>query len=156
MNLDKSFCSQKFMHAGLKYEIVMHLVKPKCMAVVGPNKAGEHDMNVFRKETKDKMLTMPGKMLIADGIFKKGRKPEQQNEADMFAIPSSADPDELRKFKSQARAQHESFNGRLKFFSFLENGYRGVDIEKHGTAFKAICVIVQYQMDNGSPIFELN
>jgi hypothetical protein len=74
----------------------------------------------------------------------------------MFALPSSADPEELRRFKSWARARHETFNGRLKYFSFLRDGYRGVDIEKNGSDFKAICVIVQYQMDIGSPIFSIN
>jgi DDE superfamily endonuclease len=158
MNIDKSFYSQKLNHAGLKYELIMHLTKPRCMAIVGPNKCAKHDMDVFRQETKQEMKTSmpPGKMLIADSIFKPGKKPEHQDEIGMFALPSSADPDELRRFKSRARARHESFNGRLKHFAFLRDGYRGVDIDKHGSAFKAICVIVQYQMDNGSPIFAIN
>jgi hypothetical protein len=156
MNIDKSFYSQKLNHAGLKYELIMHLTKPQCMAIVGPNKCATHDMEVFRQETKKKMKSMPGKMLIADSIFKAGKKPEHQDEVGMFALPSSADPEELRQFKSRARARHESFNGRLKHFSFLRDGYRGVDMDKHGSAFKAICVIVQYQMDNGSPIFAIN
>ena len=147
MNIDKSFFSEKFNHAGLKYEIIMHLTKPQCMAVVGPVKCATHDMGVFRMKSKAKMLSLPGKMLIADSIFKPGKKAEHQNEVGMFSIPCSIDPDDLRKFKSRARARHESFNGRLKFFSFLQNCYRGTDMTKHEAAFKAICVIVQYQMD---------
>ena len=157
MNIDKSYFSEKFNHAGYKYEIVLHLLKPKCMDIVGPEKASKHDMKVFRQKTKQRMLDMPaGKMLIADSIYKVGKKPEHQDEIGMFAIPSSADPAELRRFKSRARARHESFNGRLKFFRFLKDIYNGTDMEKHGEAFRAICVIVQYQMDNGSPIFEIN
>jgi DDE superfamily endonuclease len=156
MNIDKSFFSQKINHAGLKYELIMHLTKAQCMSIVGPTKAATHDMEVFRGKSKEKMKSMPGKMLIADSIFKAGKKPDHQDEVGMFALPSSADPEELRRFKSRARARHESFNGRLKYFSFLRDGYRGVDIDKHGSAFKAICVIVQYQMENGSPIFSIN
>lgn len=156
MNIDKSFFTQKHNHAGLKYELIMHLTKPKCMSIVGPMKAGTHDMEVFRVKSKGKMKSMPGKILIADSIFKAGKKPEHQDEVGMFALPNSADPEELQRFKSRARARHESFNGRLKYFSFLHDRYRGVDIDKHGSAFKAICVIVQYQMDNGSPIFSIN
>jgi DDE superfamily endonuclease len=156
MNIDKSFFTQKHNHAGLKYELIMHLTKPQCMSIVGPMKAATHDMEVFRVKSKGKLKIMPGKMLIADSIFKAGKKPEHQDEVGMFALPSSADPEELRRFKSRARARHESFNGRLKYFSFLRDGYRGIDIDKHGSAFKAICVIVQYQMDNGSPIFSVN
>ena len=155
-NIDKSLCSVKFNHAGLKYEIVMNLLRSKCMSVVGPFPAGEHDMNVFRSCTKAKMLQMPGKMLIADSIYLPGKQADQRDEVGMFAIPNSMDVTVLKRFKSRARARHESFNGRLKFFAFLRETYRGVDFYKHGLAFNAICVIVQTQMDNGSPIFATN
>ena len=138
------------------YEIIMDITEAKCMSVVGPIRAGEHDMNVFRLETKRKMLEMPGKMLIADSIYLPGKKPDMQNEVGMFAIPSSVDDPVLKNFKSRCRARHESFNARLKFFAFLQDEYRGVDFEKHGIAFRAVCTIVQYQMDNGSPVFAVN
>ena len=102
------------------------------------------------------MKTMPGKMLIADSIFKAGTNADQKDEEGMFSIPNSNDPEELRAFKSHARAWHETFNGRLKNFEILKQTFKSVDVEKHGMAFRAISVIVQYQMDNGSPIFELN
>jgi len=156
LNIDSGLCSHKMSHAALKYEIVMDISRAKCMSIVQA-KAGEHDMNVFRMSTKDKMLMMPSsKKLIADSIYRKGRKPEQQNEATMFSIPSSLDDLELKRFKSRARARHESFNGRLKFFAFLRDGYRGTCFDLHKEAFTAICVIVQYQMDNGTPIFDVN
>ena len=103
-NLDKLFFSKKLNHGGLKYEIILHLSKPQCMSVVGPNKAGAHDMGVFCKKTKRKMKTMPGKMLIADSIFKAGTNADQKDEEGMFSIPNSNDPEELRAFKSHARA----------------------------------------------------
>ena len=157
MNIDRSFFSEKFNHAGYKYELVMNLLQSKCMSVVGPEKAADHDMKLFRQEAKAKMLAMPGKMLIADSIYKPGQEEEYHDEeVGIFAIPSSTDPAELRRFKSRARSRHESFNGRLKFFKFLQDTYHGTNMEQHGVAFRAICVIIQYQMDNGSPIFEVN
>lgn len=157
LNVDKSYFSKKSNGAGLKYEIVMDITKAKCLSIVGPNKASEHDMTVFCKSTKEKMKCMPkGKMLIADSIFKAGRKAHQRDKVGMFSIPSSTDDAKLKRFKSRARARHESFNGRLKCFSCLAQSYRGTDEAKHGAAFRAIAIIVQYQMDLGSPIFEIN
>lgn len=154
-NVDKTFFSKKFAHAGIKYEIVLDILNAKCMSIVGPVKASVHDLNVFRIETKQKMLAMPGKKLIADSIYKP-KESDNPEEMEMFAIPRTTDDSALKRFKSRVRCRHEGFNARIKQFAFLRDGYRGVDLEKHGWAFKAICVIVQYQMDNGSPIFITN
>lgn len=89
-------------------------------------------------------------MLIGDSKFRKGR--DHPDEEGMFAPPSSLDPEELKVFKSRVRCRHESFNGRMKFFSILSETFRGA-MEQHGDAFTAIAVIVQYQMDNCSPIY---
>jgi hypothetical protein len=156
LNIDKTFYSKKTNSAALKYEIILDITRPKCLAVVGPLKASTHDMNVFRSSTKAKMLQMPGKMLVADSIYLPGREADQRNEVGMFSIPSSTDHKTLKQFKSRIRSRHETFNGRLKNFNFLKLGYCGVDEDKHGSAFKAICTIVQYQMDLGSPIFAVN
>ena len=78
--------SQKFNHAGVKYEIVMDIIKSKCMSMVGPIKAGQHNMNVFCLKTKEKMKQMPDKMLIADKIYKPSSQLKQQDKVSMFAI----------------------------------------------------------------------
>lgn len=156
-NINRKLFSQKFAHAGIKYEIVMSLSASKCMQVVGPKPASFHDTKMFRLKTKEKLIYLRrfGKnvMGIADGIYKPGSKPEERDEAGMMALPSTVDSDELHSFKSRIRARQETFNGRIKNFAFLQYTYRGTDYNKHGRAFRAICVIVQYQMDNGSPLF---
>lgn len=154
-NIDKSYYSKKLAHAALKYEIVLDVNSSKCMSVVGPVKAGTHDMVLFRKETKQKIMAMPGKKIIADSIYKPNSDTHPE-EVGIFSIPRSTDDADLKRFKSRARCRHEGFNSRLKNFAFLRDGYRGVDVEKHGWAFKAICVIVQYQMDNGAPMYATN
>ena len=159
-NTDKSCCSKKKNRAGLKHETVLDTTQSKCLSVVGPHKAKEHDMNAFREETKAKMLEMKqrsgDKMSIGDSICKPGRKACHRDEVGMFSVPDSLDAGTVKNFKSRSRCRHESFNGRLKCFGFLQQDCRGVDVEKHGTAFRAICTIVQCQMDLGSPLFPVN
>ena len=157
LNQDRKLYSEKFNHAGLKYEIVLSIDKSKCMSVVGPHPASEHDMSLFRIETKDKLIYFRrfGKnaMGIGDSIYKAGSKAEQRDEVGMMCIPSTLDPEILQRWKSRVRARHESFNARIKAFAFLQYTYRGTDWDKHEKAFRAICTIVQYQMDNDSPLF---
>ena len=123
------------------------------MAVVGPFKGATHDVTLFREETKPQVIKANG-IVIADSIYQPGKG--FKDEIGMFLIPNSVDEPELKAFKSRVRARHESFNARIKRFNFARDVYRGVDENKHGKAFKAICTIVQYQMDNGCPIFSTN
>jgi hypothetical protein len=50
--------------------------------------------------------------------------------------------------------EHETFNSRLKNFHCLDDRFRH-GIDKHKICFEAICVIVQYQLENGSPLFDV-
>jgi len=77
-----------------------------------------------------------------------------RGERGVVSTPNAHDPEELRKFKSRARARHESFNGRIKNFRCLDVRFRH-GIAKHKMVFEAVCVIVQYQLENGSPLFDV-
>lgn len=154
-NIDKKYYSQKFNHAGLKYEIVLSINEEKCMSIRGPFKCGMPDMDVFRTETKKvlqsiRRASQKNKMIVGDSKYRQGRK--QPNEEGLFPPPSITDSEVLKKFKSRVRCRHETFNGRIKNFAFLANRTK-VSEENHKAAMEAICVIIQYQMDNGSPIF---
>ena len=59
-----------------------------------------------------------------------------------------------KKLKKTARARHKALNGRLKEFVILSGRFRH-KIEKHKIAFEAVCVIVQYSMENGRPLFPI-
>ena len=72
----------------------------------------------------------------------------------MLALPNHRDSKDLYNFKSRARLRQETFNGRLKFFDVLNQTFRH-GFDKHKLAMEAVCVIVQYQMDNGRPIFDV-
>lgn len=85
-----------------------------------------------------------GKLGIADSGYQGGAK---------LALPNRGVDDQvLHNFKSRARCRHETFNGRIKFYSLLQQTFRH-GAAKHRLAFEAICVTVQYQMENGAELF---
>jgi len=103
------------------------------------------DINVFRdKGLKDKIPA--GNKALGDN----GHRGEDA----IIGTPNVYDEAELRKFKSRARSLHEPFNARLKAFRCLDVRFRH-GIEKHKIVFEAVCVICQYQLENGSPLFDV-
>jgi hypothetical protein len=85
-----------------------------------------------------------GKVCIADRGFRSKHVPECKH----FAFPDAMDSKPLNNFKSRARCGQETYNRRFQCLSStLTNGF-----VKHSIALRAVAVMVQYQMDNGSPI----
>lgn len=144
--IDKAYWSHnKFNKAAVKYEIGINVFESKCVWIKGPVKPVVKNLPTFKQELKHKI--MPNKLVIADTAYQSS-EPDLQ----MLATPNTNDSSELKNFKSRARLRHETFNGRLKFFKCLADVFRhGVD--KHKMAFEAVCVIVQYQMDNGAELY---
>ena len=70
------------------------------------------------------------------------------------SIRNSRDSPEVKNFKKRVRARHETFNGRIKAFKALAERFRHGH-EKHKVVFESICVIVQYEMENGHPLFSV-
>lgn len=138
--------SHKFHQAALNYEIAISIFTQQVIWINGPKKASTHDITIFREPNGLKEKMPQGKLVIGD----KGYRGEKQ----MISTPNSHEPDELRKFKSRARARQETFNARLKTFASLDRRFRH-GLQKHKTTFEAVCVICQYQMENGSPLFEI-
>ncbi len=147
LNQDRTQYSKKFAHGALKYEIAMSVFKPKCVWISEQYRGGEHDMTIFRQQLKHKIK--PWKKAIADRGYQTSREDEK-----MLSQPNHRDSKELNKFKSRARLRHETFNGRLKKFEALQNTFRH-GAEKHKLVMEAVCVTVQYQMDNGSSVFDV-
>ena len=52
----RKFYSHKFKTAGLDYEVALSIFQPKCVWIAGPYPAGKHDITVYRKKLKKKML----------------------------------------------------------------------------------------------------
>ena len=146
-NMDKGNCSHKFNKCAAKYEIVLSVFESKCVSINGPFRGGESDLNIFIDKTKEK-LVQSGKIAIVD----KGYRSKIAEENALMSFPDKMDRQELSNFKSRARLRHESFNGRLKAFGCLSKRFSH-GFEKHKHALEAVVVIVQYQMELGSPLF---
>jgi len=144
LNVDKKYYSVKFNKAGLRYQIVLSIVEPKCVDFTGPMKCSIHDTTIW-KQSGVAEKTGPEKFGIADRGYKGQEK---------LSIKNPRDPKPFRQFKARSLARHETFNGRLKMYGALSQCFKH-DLDLHRFVFEAICVTVQYQMDNGSPIFDV-
>ena len=60
----------------------------------------------------------------------------------------------MKDFKRRARARHETVNGRLKVFKILAERFRH-GVEKHQTVLEAVCVLLQCELENGHPLFDV-
>ena len=82
-------------------------------------------------------------------------------DAAFASVPSKfTHSDEMKEFISRAKARVESFNGGMKRFHVLSTRFRHgkgtkQKMERHKACAEAVCVIVHYGMENGSPLFEM-
>jgi hypothetical protein len=149
---NKKYYSHKNHTAGFNYELGISVYEHKLVWMNGPFPAGRNDVGIFRETDglKEKMLSCaPGKKAIADQGY---RGKDLVGPGLPVATSSSLDSIALPTFKGRKKARHESFNGRIKKFFCLAQKFRH-PIGKHKAAFEAVCVIVQYQMENGRPLF---
>jgi hypothetical protein len=138
--------SHKFHASAVDYEIAISVYTQQVVWISGPHRAGENDISVFRKDGGLKEKIPPGKRVIADNGYR--------GEPAIISTPNSHEPKALRKFKGRARARQETFNARMKCFNCLVKKFRH-GLEKQKIVFEAVCVICQYQLENGSPLFDV-
>ena len=137
----------KFNNLGLAYEIAVSVYSSKVVWVRGPFSAGTSDLSIFKRLVKGLKYKMPfGTKAIADRAYTSESVCATRN--DEFDDPR------VRKFKRLARAHHENFNARIKVYNALTIPFRH-GVEKHGTVFDVACILVQYDMENGHPLFEV-
>ena len=148
-NIDRRLYSKKFAHAALKYEIAVAIFEDKIVWVNGPFRGGKHDLSIFREDgLMDKI--QDGKM----GITDRGYRTSVAAEADKLAFKREEDPPDLKKIKGRSTCRHETVNSRIKQFCAASETFRhGKD--KQEAAFKAICVVVQYQIDHGAYLYQV-
>jgi DDE superfamily endonuclease len=142
---DKDWYLHKYHKPGVAYEIGIHLFESKVVWMNGPFKAGETDCVIFQKPDGLKSKIQGNNLLIGD----KGYSGEPT-----VSTPNRFDTEQVKNFKKRARARHEDFNGRIKNFAVLSKRFRH-PIDNHRIVFEEICVIVQYTMENGNPLFEI-
>jgi hypothetical protein len=182
MSKNPAWYSHKFKQAAVDYEIGISIFTQQVVWISGPHKGSRHDITIFREEEEEgkedeedqdeeegedglpplgneavvevedqhhgglKTRMPAGKYAIGDKGYR--------GEPGMISTPNSHDPPEVRKFKGRARARQETFNARIKTFACLEKRFHH-GLSKQKITFEAVCVIVQYQMENGSPLFQV-
>jgi len=146
-NVDRQEMSSKHKHAAKKFEIALAVFHQQIAFISGPYSGGTHDLKVFRKELKHRIMN--GKLVIADRGYISSKLDEQ-----MLCTPSWFDHPDVLNFKSRARLRHETLNGRMHNYKTMRDTWRHGG-KKLGIAFEAVAVIIQYQMDSGEELFSL-
>jgi DDE superfamily endonuclease len=100
------------------------------------------DLVIFRKEGGLKDHIPDGFKAIGDKGYIGEEKISLKNQLDSLPV---------KTFKRIARARHEDINGRIKRFDILSERFRHGP-NKHKAAFEAVCVIMQYNLENGHPL----
>jgi hypothetical protein len=152
---DSEYYSHKFGRAGVMYELGISLSEPRLIWMNGVYKAGWGDKNVFQKGDKNiyKMslrdkLRAAGKKCIADSAY------FSKEDEDTVSGQNPHDHKVVKKFKRRALMRHEAFNGMIKCFRCLDGRFRHT-MERYAVMFESVCVICQYQMEHGSPLFDV-
>ena len=142
----KTWYSHKFHGPGLAYEIALLIHKPQIVWINGPFKAGESDTALFTKPNglREKLVAA-GKLAVADDGYK--------GQLDTLITKNPFYSNEVTAFCKRARARQESVNKRLKDFKVASSKFRHGHM-KHGMCFHAVAVLLQYDMDNGMPLFD--
>jgi hypothetical protein len=148
LNKDKKQFTHKHNHGGVKYELMVDAYQPKIVWTNGPFRGGEHDKSIFMSALCTKIPE--GKLIITDRVYRSKDAPETNKK---LSLPNLSDSKELNNFKARAKSRHEGVNGKLKKYQALDATYRHPHAS-HGFIFDAICTLVQYAMDHGSPIFD--
>jgi DDE superfamily endonuclease len=144
LSKDPSYYSHKLNHAGLSYEVALSISEDRIVWVNGPFPAATSDITIFRNGLKHHIPH--GKRCVADKGYR--------GEPNYISTPNIDDGELINWYKTRARSRQESINCKIKFFRCMAQEFRH-SIEFHGCAFDAICVIVQYQLENGSTLFDI-
>jgi len=130
---------------ALDYELGVDLYSSSIISIKGPFAAGaNNDISVFRRYFMQEIPA--GSRVVADKGYR--------GYPDQVSWPNDLDSQQVKWFKERSMNRHETCNSRLKKFRILDNRFRHT-IAQHKTVFEAICVIVQYQMELGEPLFDI-
>jgi len=142
---DSRYNSHKVGKACLNYEVACAIREPKIVHFCGPT-FQQNDGTVSQRPDGIQSKVPAGKKIVTDKLY--------NGYGSCFVTPNPRDPKPLRKFKDRCRARQESVNMRLKRYEILAGVYRHKRAY-HTVIFRAVCVIVQYEMELGEPIFDV-
>jgi hypothetical protein len=152
LSKDPSWYSHKGNGPGLAYLMALDIRESQIVYFSGAKKASTHDKRIFLEPNglRDRMRV--GKKGIGDKAFRgkegDGRVP--------ISCPNSHNHPDVRKFQARGRARQETLFGRMKgSFQIMAQRFRFKDVDMHQIVFEAVVVLLQYQFDNGRPLFDV-
>jgi len=145
---DRKYYSHKYNKAGISYELAIDIARSRLVWMNGPFRAGTNDAKIFSKHGLMEKLLGIGKKGLGDKGYS-GKKYRR-----VMSTFNAHDDYCVKKFKSRALKRHEAFNGMIKRFQSMDGRFR------HGPSdfkyyFESICVICQYQLENGMPLYDV-
>jgi hypothetical protein len=151
LSKDPSWYSEKFNGPGMMYLVAVDIKQSRIVYASDGDKASEHDKTVFLLPGGLRDRTRPGKKGVGDKAFRgkrgDGRVP--------ISTPSSHHTPDVREFQARVKSRQETLFKRMKgSFRILSTKFRHRDLDLHEIVFDAVLVILQYQFDNGRPLFD--
>jgi DDE superfamily endonuclease len=137
--------SHKLNKPALAYTVGLHIYESKIIYISESFAAGTPDITMFKEGVMDKIPD--GQKIIGDQGYK--------GYPDKICIKNKFDTDDVILFKRLVRSRHESFYKRIKAFQVLDQRFRH-NKDRHRTVFTAVCVLMQYDFENGDrPLFDV-
>ena len=140
------FSSHKYnKRSALRYEICLCILTGDIVWINGPCECGIWpDISIFRDCLMDELDE--NEMVEADDGYI-GEHPFH------IKCPAGfANPEETEFMQQRVRNRQESVNNRWKFFACMKQVWRH-DATRHGSAFRAIGVILQVTINSGEKLF---
>ena len=137
---NRKWCSHKFKHAGLTYEIGLNVQSGDICWAYGGYPAGVSDLQMARVGILKHIV--PGEKIIAD----KGYRGEPNK-----IITPTQNSGPFNKQLKLIMARHELINKRIKEFSCMNSTWRH-GWKSHILAFYAVVSLTQIRIQNGEPM----
>lgn len=147
--------SHKSHGAALTYELAVAVRLNRLVHMKGPYPASKNDLTIFQYGDGNKDNPQPslkdkipaGKRAIADSSYR-------VEDGQTVSTTRRTDTAELKEFKARAKSRQETFNSRIKGFRILATEFRH-GIEHHKMVMESICILVQYDLESGHPLFQV-
>jgi DDE superfamily endonuclease len=143
----KGWFSYKQGGPAFAYEICTAIYHQKIIWVNGPFRPGEYN-DILMARAQNGILTMipDGKKVMGDNGY--------HGESEKITTPNRHDSELVKRKKGRAMARQETINRRIKSYGVIKGPFRS-DPSNHQMVFEAVCVLVQYDLENGSLLYEV-
>jgi len=139
----KRWCSHKFNHAGVSYEIAACIKTDNIVWTHGPFPAACHDISTFRCRLRDMLLPM--ERVLCDRGYRGDAK---------CLTPHNARDAQHKRAVAACRGRHETANRRFKTFGSLKQMFRH-EPDEHHLFFRAAAVMIQLAHQNGCCCYDV-